>query len=195
MFPVHALPCTGTLEYLGRVQELITIMRDCRNILKFHRPDDSRLETARAIVGEFRICTQYMADMWPSRADWLKSSSVDVAKKLFLAPETLHALHCTIEGFIGTRGNAEEGHALLNIRDRNVYIGRCVHACRLHSAVEGGPTPCHILGRDWRRLGDTGTHPLASPNCMNSPSCANAASSTASNNRLCRIPWRSCSPE
>ena len=95
------LQLAGTLAYLSRIQELVTAMRDCRHILKYHGHDDGRLDMVRDIVGEFRICTQYAADMWPTRSEWLKTPSVDVPKKLFLAPETLHALHCTVEGFIG----------------------------------------------------------------------------------------------
>jgi hypothetical protein len=101
-------------------------MRDCRHILKYHGHEDSRLNTVRDIVGEFRICTQYAADMWPTRAEWLKTSSVDVAKKLFMAPETLHALHCTVEGFIG---KAREG-IKSSIGDQGVQFH---HHLALHS--------------------------------------------------------------
>ena len=94
----------GTLAYLGRVQELVTLMRDCRNILKYHSTDDSRLTTARAIVGEYRICTQYAMDVWATKDKWLKTPKVLRPKQLFMAPETLHATHCTVEAFIGKCG-------------------------------------------------------------------------------------------
>jgi hypothetical protein len=92
------------LAYLGRVQELVTLMRDCRHILKYHSTDDSRLTTARAIVGEYRICTQYAMDVWATKDKWLKTPKVQRPKQLFMAPETLHATHCTVEAFIGKCG-------------------------------------------------------------------------------------------
>lgn len=81
-------------------------MRDCRNILKYHTETDSRLVTGRAIVKEFRICTQYAIDAWSTKEDWLKTA-IQRPKQLFIAPETLHATHCTIEAFAG-EGNHEK---------------------------------------------------------------------------------------
>ena len=82
----------------------VRLMRDCRNILKYHSTDDSRLTTARAIVGEYRICTQYAMDVWATKDKWLKTPKVLRPKQLFMAPETLHATHCTVEAFIGKCG-------------------------------------------------------------------------------------------
>ena len=75
-------------------------MRDCRNLLKYHHEKDGRLKEAREIIKEFRICTQYAMDAWATKNDWLKTP-IQKAKQLFMAPETLHATHCTVEAFIG----------------------------------------------------------------------------------------------
>ncbi len=126
----HLALMAGTLAFLGRVQELVTLMRDCRHILKYHTPEDSRLTTARAIVGEFRVCTQYAIDAWETKDDWLKTPAVKKAKQLFVAPETLHALHCTVEAFTGTDRAAHHGRDSMGSQTRRqptVLLCPCSH--------------------------------------------------------------------
>ena len=69
--------------------------------MKYKTVDSDRIKVARDIVGEFRVVTQQLEALWSSRSSWLATAGVKRKSQLFLAPQTLHALDNSVEGFTG----------------------------------------------------------------------------------------------
>ncbi len=95
----------GTIHYLSRLQELVTAFRDCRGTFRYKSTDDKRLKYVQQVLAEFRTTAQYLSDLWndPGRdpKTWLKTPVSNV-RKLFIAAETMSALDCCIQSFVGT---------------------------------------------------------------------------------------------
>ena len=91
----------GTIAYLSRLADLVIICRRCRGYMKYKTVDSDRIKVARDIVGEFRVVTQQLEALWSSRSSWLATAGVKRKSQLFLAPQTLHALDNSVEGFTG----------------------------------------------------------------------------------------------
>ena len=91
----------GTIAMLSSLSELLVVFRWTTGGFTFKTADDARLTRATQILGEFRVVTQLLAEVWDQRQEWLLRTNIRYLRQTFLSPESMHALDSVISGFKG----------------------------------------------------------------------------------------------
>ena len=90
----------GTIAYLAALSELVTYCRFTRGRYAYRTASDVRLQHADELIGQFRVNTQIIHEMWPKREEFMVRHTIQEIQT-FISPQCLHALDVMVKSFRG----------------------------------------------------------------------------------------------